>query len=121
MRLIEYLVAGIAGLPAVFVAVAAVFADGAPLLGAELLVPVVATYLVTAAIVGFIFGIIRPTGPKWWMLGIYLNLPALAAIGLLVRDIGLHLQILYYLVALASSCCGAMIGMTPVRLFRGRG
>jgi hypothetical protein len=103
------------------VAAAAVFADGAPLVGAERLAPVVAAYLVTAAIVGFIFGIIRPSGPRWWVLGIYLSLPALAAIGLLGRDIGLHLQILYYLVALASSCCGAMFGMTPVRLFRRRG
>ena len=63
-----HIIAMLAGVPASFVAGAAVFANGAGILSAERVVPVIATYLIVGAIFSFVCRLIWPTA-TWWHWG----------------------------------------------------
>ena len=114
---IAHTITVLVGIPASFVAGAAVFADGAGILSGERVVPVVLTYLILGAIFGFIYRLIWPTA-IWWHWGISISIPALLTVGLLGRDIGLAYQSLYVVGALASASSGAFIGALPAARLR---
>ncbi len=115
LRPVGYVVAVLAGLPASFVVGAAVFGDGAPLLGAERLVPVIVTYLVLAAIGSLAFRLVWSKAATWWLLGVCISSAAFPIIALFGGDLGLPLQSLYFLVTLTSACLGATVGMVRRR------
>ena len=118
-RAIAHIVAVLVGVPASFVAGAAVFADGAPILSAERIVPVVVTYVVVGAIFSFFCRLIRQTAP-WWHWGISVSIPALFMVVLLGRDIGAGYQAMYFAAALVSASSGAFIGALPADALRRR-
>jgi hypothetical protein len=115
-----YILAVVIGvLPGLFIVGVVVFANGAPILSAERLVPVIVTYVSLGGIFSFIYNLIRsPVSP--WRWGIWMSIPAFASIALLGRDLGLKLQSLYFVITLASACLGAYIGMWIALLIRGR-
>ena len=119
MKPIAYVFAALAGVPASFVAGAAVFADGAPILSAERVVPVVVTYLVLGAIFSFVCRLIWLTA-NWWHWGVSICVPAFLTVGLLGSDIGLGYQSLYVFMTLAFACSGAFIGSLPAAALRRR-
>lgn len=107
----------LAGVPGSFVAGAAVFGDGPPIVSAERIVPVVAVYLVVAAIFGFVFRLVRLASTSWrWAVTI--GIPAFFTVGLFGRDIGLGYQSLFIAIAVASACSGALAGALTAALFR---
>ena len=109
LRPIAYVVAVVAGVPASFVAGAAVFADGPSILSAERVVPVVVVYLAVAAIFGFVSRLLWPDS-TWWRWGVSISIPAFFTVGLLGKDIGLAYQSLYLAITVASTCSGALAG-----------
>ena len=119
MRLIAYIIAVLAGVPASFVVGAVVFADGPPILSAERVVPVVVVYLAVAAIFSFVSRLVWPAS-TWWRWGVSISIPALFTVGLLGRDIGLGYQSLYVAIAVASACSGALAGGLTAAALRPR-
>jgi hypothetical protein len=118
-RALARVIAVLVGVPASFVAGAAVFADGAPILSAERIVPVAATYVVVGAIFSFFCRLIWQTIP-WWHWGILVSLPAVFVVGLLGKDIGPGYQAVYVMVALVSASSGAFIGALPADALKHR-
>ena len=110
LRLIGYVAALVTGVPASPVVGAAVFADGAGLLSAERLVPVVIVYLVWGTIASFACGLIW-LSLAWWRWGLWFSVTGLAAIALLGTDMGVDFQMLYVAVTIASACLGAYAGL----------
>ena len=108
-KAIGHTVGVLVGIPASFVAGTAVFADGAPILSAERLVPVVIAYLVVGAIFSFACRLIWPTA-TWWHWGVSVSIPAVFTVGLLGMDIGSGYQLLYVVAALVSASSGAFVG-----------
>ena len=119
MRPIAYIVAVLAGVPASFVAGAAVFADGPSILSAERVIPVVVVYLAVAAIFSFVSRLVWPAS-TWWRWGVSISIPAFFTVGLLGRDIGLAYQSLYLAMTVASACSGALAGALPAAALRPR-
>ena len=119
LRAIAHIIAALIGVPASFVAGAAVFADGAPILSAERIVPVVVTYLVVGAIFSFFCRLIWQIVP-WWHWGISVSIPAVFTVGLLGKDIGPGYQAVYFIAGLVSASSGAFIGALPVDALKGR-
>ena len=111
-RATAHIIAVLVGVPASFVAGAAVFANGAGILSPERVVAVIVTYLILGAIFSFACRLIWPTA-TWWHWGVSISVPAVFTVGLLGRDIGAAYQSLYVFVALASACSGAFIGALP--------
>ena len=107
-RAIVYIIAVLVGVPASFVAGAAVFADGAHILSAERIAPVAVTYLALGAIFGFVSRLVLPTA-SWWRVGVSISLPALFTVGLLGTDIGVAYQSLYIGLTLVSASIGALL------------
>lgn len=118
-KAIAHIVAVLVGVPAAFVAGAAVFADGAPILSAERIVPVVIAYLVMGAIFSFVCRLIWPTA-TWWHWGISVSLPAVFTVGLLGKDIGPGYQAVYVVTAWLSASAGAFIGALPAEALKRR-
>ena len=115
---IAHIAAVLVGVPASFVAGAAVFANGGvSILSAERIVPVALTYLIVGAIVGFSFRLIWLKS-SWWRWGVAISLPGFLIVGLMGRDIGLGYQGLYVVLLFASACSGAFIGALPAALVR---
>ena len=96
---------------------AAVFADGAPILSAERIVPVVLTYLVVGAIFSFSCRLIWKTA-SWWHWGLSVSLPAVITVVLLGKDIGPGYQAVYLVAALVSASSGAFIGALPAGVLK---
>ena len=119
LRLIAYIVAVLAGIPASFVAGAAVFADGPSILSVERVVPVVVVYAAVAAIFSFVSRLVW-SASTWWRWGIPISMPAFFTVGLLGRDIGLAYQSLYLALTVASACSGALAGALPAVALRPR-
>ncbi len=117
MRLIAYIAAVMTGVPASFVAGAAVFADGPSILSAERVVPVVVVYMAVAATFISVSSL-GWSGSWWWRLGVSLRIPAFFTVGLLGRDIGLAYQSLYLSMTVASACSGALAGALPAAALR---
>ena len=116
-RAISHIIAVLVGVPASFVAGAAVFADGPPILSAERIVPVVVTYLVVGAIFSFLCRLIWQTA-SWWHWGISISVPAAITVALLGEDIGPGYQAVYFMVALESASTGAFVGALPANALR---
>ena len=119
LRLIAYIAAVLAGVPASFVAGAAVFADGPSILSAERVVPVVVVYLVVAAIFSFVSRLVWPAS-TWWRWGVSISIPAFFTVGLLGKDIGLAYQSMYVAITVASACSGALAGALIAAALRPR-
>ena len=119
LRLIAYIIAVLAGVPASFVVGAVVFADGPPILSAERVVPVVVVYLAVAAIFSFVSRLVWPAS-TWWRWGLSISIAAFFTVGLLGRDIGLAYQSLYIAIAVASACLGALAGALAAAALRPR-
>ena len=117
LRPIAYVVAVVPGVPASFVAGAAVFADGPSILSAERVVPVVVVYLALAAIFSFVSRLLWPDS-TWWRLGVSISIPAFFTVGLLGKDIGLAHQSLYLAITVASACSGALAGALSAAALR---
>ena len=108
---IAYILAVVIGvLPALFIVGVALFANGAPLLSAERLVPIIGAYVIFGAIFSSICNLIWST-PTSWRWGFWISIPAFGSIGLFGREVGLTLQSLYFVITLASACLGAYVGM----------
>ena len=118
-RAIARIIAVLVGVPASFVAGAAVFADGAAILSAERIVPVVVTYLVVGAILSFFCRLIWKTAP-WWHWGISVSIPAVLTVVLLGKDIGPGYQAVYFVAALVSASSGAYVGALPADALKRR-
>jgi len=119
LKAIAHIIAVVVGVPASFVAGAAVFADGAPILSAERIVPVVIAYLVMGAIFSFVCRLIWHKA-TWWHWGISVSIPAVFTVGLLGRDIGPGYQAVYIVTALLSASSGAFIGALPADALKRR-
>ena len=111
-RAIVHIIGFLVGVPASLVAGAAVFADGAPILSPERIVPVVLTYLALGALFSFLCRLIWQTTSAWqW--GISVSIPAVLTVALLGSDMGPGYQAGYVVAALASACFGGLVGSLP--------
>ena len=115
---IRYVAFVVAGTPAAFVVAAAVFGDGPPILSAERLVPVIAVYLVSGAIIGFIASMFWSM-TSWWGLGLPISILGLIAVLLLGKDIGLGFQLMYAAVTIVSARVGTFLGVGLTGRLRG--
>ena len=118
-RVIAHFIAILVGVPASFVAGAAGFADGPPILSAERIVAVALTYLAVGAIFSFCCRLIWRKIP-WWHWGISVSIPAVFTVALLGTDIGPGYQAGYIVAVLASASSGAFIGALPAEAIKRR-
>ena len=119
LRVLAHFIAILVGVPASFVAGAAVFADGPPILSAERIVPVALTYVVVGSIFSFCCRIIWRKIP-WWHWGVSVSIPAVFTVILLGTDIGPGYQAGYIVAALASASTGAFIGALTAEAIKRR-